>query len=102
METKIIGSKTVCIEPYDCMPCELGLFTINSENAYTCDFGSGEDTDWGDAPEYGCGCYEFTRTSDTEEIDKVKEKYKLTDDEFVGICNLLEEVLYVAGCGWCV
>lgn len=98
---EIIGTVEVCIKIYYSLPCAPEIFTINGKEASSYSFGIGEDEDPENAPDYGCGCRVFKRTTDQAEIEEAMNKYSLTREEFDGICRLLEEELYVGECGWC-
>ena len=91
------------IEPYDCLPCALRKFRINGTPADTYDFGENYDHEPEEAEPYGCGCHEFD--ANREDMTKIKttcDKYHITLEEYLEICNSLEEKLYVGRCGWCV
>lgn len=88
------------IEPYDALPCELKVFTINGQEASYDDFGVSEDTNTEDAEPYGCGCHQFI--ADKSLAEDTMKKYNITREEFDYICEQLEEKLYVGRCGWCI
>jgi hypothetical protein len=77
------------------------IFTINDIDADSTDFGRNVDNAEWDAPDYGCGCREFERYTEKDNIEKCMETYSLTWDEFDDISSLLEEVLHVGQCAWC-
>ena len=93
MKAKVIA------EPYDALPCELCVFTINGKDADKSDFGRGFDGDIEHAADYGCGCHKFE--ADRTEKPSVLEEYGIDFDDYLEICDLLEDVLYVGMCGWC-
>lgn len=97
-----VGNKVVKVEPYNALPCSLMIFTIDDVDADTYYFGSGEDKNFWDAEEYACGDWRFERNNDIESMKKCMEKYSLTWEEYIGICEILEDVLCVGSCGWCV
>ena len=88
------------IETYYALPCATKEFMLNGVNADILDFGDNEDVDRANAPEYGCGCHRFT--PDIHKADAAMKKYGITLDEFIQVCDKLEEVLYVGRCGWCI
>lgn len=96
------GNKVVKVEPYSALPCELMIFTINDIDANSADFGRIVDNDVWNAPDYGCGHKEFERNTKQDDIKKCMEKYSLTWEEYLDIVFLLEEVLHVGQCSWCV
>ena len=72
------------IEPYDALPCELEIFTINGKKASSIDF---------------CSNMHFEPEPPTE---IVLRKYSITKEEYYSICDELENKLHVGRCGWCV
>lgn len=88
------------IETYDALPCATREFTINGINADVDDFGDNCDVEPDEAPEYGCGCHKFT--PDIHKADAAMKKYGITLDEFIKVCDKLEEVMFVGMCGWCI
>ena len=88
------------MEPYDCLPCSLKVFTINGQDASVSDFGETVDDDRANAPEYGCGnrCFH----ADLKLAPKTMKTYNLTLEQFIEVCEKLEDVLHVGGCGWCI
>ena len=90
------------IEPYDALPCELEIFTINGKKANSNNFGSTvdhkEDCD-DEIVAYGCYNRYFESKSPTEEV---LHKYNITEEEYYDICNELENKLHEGSCGWCV
>lgn len=91
------------IEPFDALPCELEVFTINGKKADSFDFGMTSDhkEDYGDdeIAAYGCCDRHFESEPPTEEV---LHKYNITEKEYYDICCELENKLYVGSCGWCI
>ncbi len=77
--------------------CYLPCFEINGIEADYHDFGTKEDIDPENAPEYGCGNMKFLPT---ECEKKVLEKYGITEKEYNQICKELD-CLSFGSCGWC-
>lgn len=103
METKYVieeTNKIIEVEPYCGLPCELKTFSIDGKDANKCDFG--RNYDFRNDESYGCGCNKFERIDDPSEIEETMKKYSLTREEFDEICSILEDVLYVGCCGWCI
>lgn len=74
-------------------------FMINDEEADQADFGRMADADPSNAPEYGCGNYGF---DPHYEIPKgVLDKYKIAEDDFRNIGEILETELHVGMCAMC-
>lgn len=88
---------TIQIEKYEYLPCSCRL-TINGIDADTDDFGSMEDDNPEDAPDYGCGCKKFFPEMPSK---KVLERYSIDVDEYREICDDLSEALFVGRCGLC-
>lgn len=82
--------------PFSGLPCELETFTINGKDAYIYDFGEGDSH--GDCFECEC-CHRFI--TNKVPMENILEKYQITNDEYNEICSLLEDKLYVLGCGLC-
>lgn len=87
------------IEPFDALPCELKIFTINGKKANSLDFGDTFDHIEGEREPYCCSNMYFEPKPSTKEI---LDKYNITEEEYYNICNELEDKLYVGRCGWCV
>ena len=87
------------IEPYNALPCELDIFTINGKSADSSDFGEVYDHNKGSAETYGCGDMRFEPQSPTKEV---LAKYNITEEEYNKICDELEDKLCVGRCGWCI
>lgn len=92
------------IEPFDALPCELEVFTINGKKANSFDFGMTSDhkEDYDDDDEiaaYGCYDMYFESEPPTEEV---LHKYNITEKEYYDICRKLENKLHVGCCGWCI
>ena len=90
----------VIAEPFGALPCELKTFTINGIRADKDDFGEGYDADIYGAPDYGCGCHKFE--ADRTEKPSILEKYNIDYADYLEICDILEDKLYVGSCGWCI
>lgn len=86
------------IEPFDALPCELKIFTINGEKANSDDFGDTLDHINGAREPYCCSNMYFEPKLP---IKEVLDKYNITEEEYHNICNELENKLYVGTCGWC-
>ena len=78
--------------------CYCPVFTIKGQKADQCDFGEGEDMDFADKPNRGCGNMVFVVKHATQ---KVLDKYGITIDEFNEIASVLEEGLSFGYCGLC-
>lgn len=78
--------------------CATSKFQINGINAVDDDFGSSEDVDPQNAPDYGCGNRKFITYEPREEI---LSKYSITTDEYYEVCDRLEEGLSFGRCAWC-
>lgn len=87
------------IKPYNSLPCELEMFTINGKTAEYRDFGSVFDHNESEKEPYGCGDMYFEPKLPTSEV---LQRYNITVDEYNTICIELENKLYVGKCGWCV
>ena len=91
------------IEPFDTLPCELKVFTINGKKANSFNFGMTSDhkEDYDDDEIAAYGCYDryFESKPPTE---KVLHKYNITKKEYYDICRKLENKLHVGGCDWCI
>ena len=87
------------IEPFNALPCELKVFTINGKKADSYDFGSTFDHINGEKEVYGCCNMYFESEPPTEEV---LHKYNITEEEYYKICDELKDKLYVGHCEWCV
>ena len=87
------------IKPFNALPCELEVFTINGINANIEDFGENYDAHPEIADPYCCGCHKFVGYKTPDEDTLLK--YHIDKASFHEIVNKLEEVLYVGSCGWC-
>lgn len=87
------------IETYYALPCATKEFKINGINADIDDFGDNSDVEPEEAPDYGCGCRKFI--GDPEKAPEAMKKYGITKEEFMQVCDKLEDVLYVGRCAWC-
>ncbi len=88
------------MEPYDALPCNLRLFTINGQAADESDFGFGNDDNPERGEEYGCGNHCFH--GDLRKAPEAMKKYNLTLEQFIEVADKLESVLHVGVCSWCV
>lgn len=87
------------IETYRALPCHTSVFKINNIDADYCDFGS---MDNGGCIEYECQNMRFIpEYRSKEKRDAAVKKYGITVEEYLEICNILEDKLYVGACGWC-
>lgn len=102
-----MANKTIEIKQDMAFPCHLEIFKINGINADEDDFGdnndhyqSYEDDDNGN--ENACQCHYFEANREPENIKKCIEKYNLNSEkDYLEICNLLEDTLYVGHCALC-
>ena len=98
----INNNMKLVIEPFNALPCELEVFTINDKKANSYDFGSTvdhkEDCD-DEIAAYGCYDRYFESKPPTEEV---LHKYNITEEEYYKICDELKDKLYVGSCEWCV
>ena len=78
--------------------CACEEFIINGIEAYTDDFGYGEDVGSEYAEPYCCGNRKFLPKQITQET---LDKYKITLTEANQIQNELIEKLSWGSCGWC-
>lgn len=79
--------------------CELEEFNINGIQADYEDFGTKKDTDPENAEPYSCGNMEFLPKPPTQEV---LDKYNITTDDYIEVCNKLTDELSFGCCGWCV
>ena len=88
------------MEPYEALPCSLKVFTINGQDANVSDFVDTIDDDSANAPQWGCGnrCFH----ANLKLALKTMKTYNLTLEQFIEICEKLEDVLHVGSCGWCI
>ena len=89
----------VIIKPYHSLPCELEMFYIKGEQADEDVFGESRDFAPELAEPYGCGCYRFK--ADLAKAPQAMTNYGLTLEDFVEVCDMLEDALDVGECGWC-
>lgn len=88
----------VKIEQAEWAPCSLSKFYINQVKANLSDFGEGSDE--GTPPhQYWCGNWVFK--SDRTRKPEILAKYYIEYQDYLGICDLLEEKLNVGPCGCC-
>jgi hypothetical protein len=90
----------VVIKPYGALPCHLETFEIRGQDACEDDFGSGGDESPETAEEYACGYWRFR--ADLKKAPEAMKKYGLSIEEFIEVCDMLEDALNVGECGWCV
>jgi len=86
------------LEIYDCL-CETKTFKINDIYADYHDFGSKEDSMPFSPYAYMCENMKFTPKLPKQ---SVLNKYKITVDEYVDVCDKLEAGLSFGRCGWCI
>ena len=78
--------------------CYCPIFTIKGQKADQYDFGEGDDIDFANKPEKGCGNKVFTPKPATQ---KILDKYGITIDEYNEIASVLEEGLTFGRCALC-
>lgn len=88
------------LTPYSFMPCVLRSFFINGVDASLEDFGSENDIDPDNAPEYGCGCVVFV--PDDSKMDDAMKRYNITAAEFFEIQGQLQAAMSVGCCDICI
>lgn len=93
---KKIGTKEVHFEKCGNFPCDLEVFTIDGVDAVKEDFIRHEQV----YPACFLRCYWKREKNDDEAIERTKEKYSLSSEEFDGIYELLEKNL-VSFCVMC-
>jgi hypothetical protein len=79
--------------------CAMKTFNINGVDADKDDFGSQQDESPETAEDYACGDMRFTRKPSTP---AVLSKYGITEEEYAGVCEKLEDELSFGCCDWCV
>jgi len=79
--------------------CSTKIFTINGIIADYYDFGDKRDTGKDETLGYGCGNMVFLPDPPTE---GVLSKYSITKEEYMEICEKLEEGLSFGRCGLCI
>jgi len=84
-------------EMFDAL-CTHRLFKINDIKANYEDFGEQYDRSPQTAEPYCCGDMRFTSKPATQ---SVLDKYKITPDEYVQICDMLTDKMSWGNCGWC-
>jgi hypothetical protein len=78
--------------------CDNRDMIIKGQVANVDEFGSGDDTDPGNKPEYGCGDHKFVCHEPTDEI---LSKYGISEDEYRTIAATLEKMLSFGRCRLC-
>jgi len=79
--------------------CSLKTFTINGIEADEDDFVDKYDHSPEEAEEYACGDMQ----ADIRPVsNRVLEKYKINEDEYMEIAEKVSEKLSFGSCGWCV
>lgn len=86
---KTIGTKEVHLGKCEDCPCELEVFTIDGVDAVKEDFIRHEQV----FPARILRCLWRCEKIDDEAIERTKEKYSLSSEEFDGIYELLEKNL---------
>lgn len=87
------------IEHFDLPRCEFRVFEINGIKADEEDFGHGCDRDPFNAEPYCCKDYEFIANRLPKQ--EILDKYHITKEEYLEICDKLEHELCVGECQWC-
>ena len=88
----------VKIQQAEYAPCSLSKFYINQIEADLSDFGEGSDE--GTPPyQYWCGDYRFR--ADRSEKPGILAKYYIDYQDYLEICDRLEETLSFGACGCC-
>lgn len=85
------------IETYNCL-CETKVFQVNGIDADWSDFGDKYDREPENAEDYCCADMRFTAKPATQEI---LNKYKINDNEYSKVCDVLADKLSWGCCGWC-
>lgn len=78
--------------------CWCPVFTVKGKKADECDFGDGEDVDFDDGLQRGCGNKVFVVRPATQ---RVLDKYGITVDEYNEIADVLAEGLSFGRCTLC-
>lgn len=85
------------VAAYSCF-CELVVFEINGIQATKADFGENHDNDPDNAEPYCCADMKFNAKASTPEV---LEKYGITEEEYLQVCEELDKALSFGNCGWC-
>ena len=80
--------------------CELEKFEINNIKANIDDFGINRDVEPKKAPDYGCGNKKFI--PNIPPAQKVLDKYKISANEYIEVCEKLDQELSFGNCSLCV
>ena len=101
---KVFKTALYTVIPYDALPCKLNTFTVKNQPASTSDFGYSEDTGGttGDEDIDHWGCSNRQWFHDNGKRNAAMKTYGITSEEFDEICDILESVLCVGRCGWCI
>lgn len=89
------------IEPFDALPCELEVFTINGKKANSLDFGMTSDhkEDFENLKEYQEQNQEYTRVVNDWLIGKADDtaimEFAWDSNEPIGIFNLISIIYYL-------
>ena len=78
--------------------CWYPVCTIKGKEAVEYDFGEGDDIDFDNRPEYGCGNKVFVVKPATQ---KILDKYGISVDEYNEIASVLQEGLTFGRCALC-
>lgn len=84
-------------EMFDAL-CTHRLFKINNIHARYEDFGEQYDRSPQTSEPYGCGDMSFSAKPATQSI---LDKYKITPDEYIQICDMLTDKMSWGNCNWC-
>lgn len=94
-------SNVALMKQCDCY-CSMQVFYIGHEEADSFDFGSSEDKDRSNAPDYGCGDRQFEAYNvDSELAKECMKKYNIDKESYEIIAEQLEEMLSFGCCAWC-
>lgn len=78
-----------------CVPKSI---SYKGKELFLYDFGSMEDADHENRPEYGCGDRVFVRIPATPDV---LAEYDITAEEYEAICDYLEKELHWGRCSYC-
>lgn len=102
----------VVFEQYDALPCCAKTFIINDIEADIDDFGFSETSnhvwdDFGfeDLDRWGCRdrvWYTWLKDGEGESWEPVLKKYGINKEELWEITDMLESLLSIGNCGWCI
>lgn len=106
IEDKAVKEAFFEIEPYDALPCEARVFTINGKDADLYDFGDYEHGDYDECDDEDIcrwGCFEkYFVAFPYSENEKAAKKYNLTKEDYDKIISELEDKFAIGTCGWCI